>query len=767
MKTITIFCLCLLSGLFVNAQHAEYEWTKHFKEGGSTGYIFPFMHFDSDGDLYFVGSFLTNLDFLGATYTVPKKSTAHVKIKQDGALEWMKVAEGGFYAEIVTDANKKCYSGGNYLGSMTISPFTLNQTPGIVGQTSYYATLDSLGTFLSAANVYSGESFINSVSKLSANQNGDVAYVESRGVFIDLALGYQPYYYLTKKNHSGTTWTKSFLRTPINITNVNTLNETFIAGNFTTTFVLNGSTLTNSGLTDIYLAKLDANGVYQWVKKFGGALSDNLANVTTDNSGNYLITGTFASDSIQIDGIVLYSTGGNTRSFVAKLNSSGVCQWAKILDTGINYYTSEIFFDTLDSTIYTAGTFSGTLTLNDDTLYYAPDNRHFIIQLDNNGEKIAQLQYSMPINTFNYGTKFYDAHTLYVCGKFNDVATFGVETFTALNTQDGFISKINFCMESTTYYADNDNDGYGDAADVLEGCSPIAGYVLNSNDCDDANGDVYPDATEICNLLDDNCDGLIDESIINTTLTISGPTTFCKGSNVTLNAEVVVGYSYQWKKNGAPIPGAFSNSYSATKSGNYQVTISTAEGCSATSATIPVTVFNTPNATINNLDGTNNLCVDASIKLKANAGAGYTYQWIKNGVDIAGATTQIYFANAIGNYRVRVTNADGCPKNSAVLSIINACKSSDAIESKDFSITPNPNNGRFTLIFSNEFMKESSIPLIIYDMVGNQVFATNIITSELAANNEIILPTNLSSGLYLVTLNLESGVIHQKVEIIK
>ncbi|MGB4928912.1 MAG: MopE-related protein, partial [Chitinophagales bacterium] len=355
----------------------------------------------------------------------------------------------------------------------------------------------------------------------------------------------------------------------------------------------------------------------------------------------------------------------------------------------------------------------------------------------------------------------------YVCGKFNDVATFGVETFTALNTQDGFISKINFCMESTTYYADNDNDGYGDAADVLEGCSPIAGYVLNSNDCDDANGDVYPDATEICNLLDDNCDGLIDESIINTTLTISGPTTFCKGSNVTLNAEVVVGYSYQWKKNGAPIPGAFSNSYSATKSGNYQVTISTAEGCSATSATIPVTVFNTPNATINNLDGTNNLCVDASIKLKANAGAGYTYQWIKNGVDIAGATTQIYFANAIGNYRVRVTNADGCPKNSAVLSIINACKSSDAIESKDFSITPNPNNGRFTLIFSNEFMKESSIPLIIYDMVGNQVFATNIITSELAANNEIILPTNLSSGLYLVTLNLESGVIHQKVEIIK
>ncbi len=755
-----------MSNFCISAQQAEYVWTKHLIEGGSQGNILSSMHFDVDGDLYLVGTFSTSLDFLGVNYPTISNGNAIVKMKQDGSLIWMKTAVGGYYAEIVTDANKKGYVGGNYTSSMSIPPFTLNQTPGIFGQTSYYATLDSLGTFLTAANVYSGESFFNGVSRVSANQNGDVVYVESRGVFIDLVLWYQPYYYLTKKNNSGTTWTKSFLKTPINITHVNALNETLIAGNFTTTFVLNGSTLTNSGLSDIYLAKLDANGVYQWVKKIGGALSDNLVKITTDNSGNYLIAGTFKSDSIQIDDVVLYSTGGNTRSFVAKLNASGVCQWAKILDDGINYEVFEVYFNAADSTTYTAGYFGATLTLNEDTLYNAPDKRHFIIQLDSIGNKIAQLQLSMPISAFNYGTKFYDAKTIYVCGKFNNVATFGDETFTALNTQDGFISKINFCMESTTYFADTDNDGYGDAAAVIESCNPITGYLLNSDDCDDTNGDIYLGAIEICNLLDDNCDGLIDESIINTAITIGGPTAFCKGSNVTLNAEAAVGYSYQWNKNGSPIPGAFASAYTATKTGNYQVTISTAEGCTEMSSIIPVTVYNTPSATINNLDGTNNICVDANIKLKANSGVGLTYQWVKNGVDIAGATAQIYFANAVGNYRVRVANADGCSKNSAVLAIINSCKSADEFDSNDFTISPNPNAGAFTITFNNELNQESIIPLIIYDMVGNQVYASDIAANEIA-DTEIILPTNLSSGLYLVTLNLESGIIHRKIEIIK
>ena len=37
------------------------------------------------------------------------------------------------------------------------------------------------------------------------------------------------------------------------------------------------------------------------------------------------------------------------------------------------------------------------------------------------------------------------------------------------------------------------------------------GYSVNDGDCDDANPDVHPAATEICDEIDNDCDALIDE----------------------------------------------------------------------------------------------------------------------------------------------------------------------------------------------------------------------------------------------------------------
>ena len=67
-----------------------------------------------------------------------------------------------------------------------------------------------------------------------------------------------------------------------------------------------------------------------------------------------------------------------------------------------------------------------------------------------------------------------------------------------------------------TYYRDLDNDGFGDQSTTVQACSPPTGYVINSTDCDDNDNTVYPNATELCDGKDNDCDGTIDDGVQNT-----------------------------------------------------------------------------------------------------------------------------------------------------------------------------------------------------------------------------------------------------------
>ena len=63
------------------------------------------------------------------------------------------------------------------------------------------------------------------------------------------------------------------------------------------------------------------------------------------------------------------------------------------------------------------------------------------------------------------------------------------------------------------WWADADADGYGDASVWAYACTAPEGYVADPSDCDDGASAVSPAATEVCNTLDDDCDGLVDEGL--------------------------------------------------------------------------------------------------------------------------------------------------------------------------------------------------------------------------------------------------------------
>jgi hypothetical protein len=63
------------------------------------------------------------------------------------------------------------------------------------------------------------------------------------------------------------------------------------------------------------------------------------------------------------------------------------------------------------------------------------------------------------------------------------------------------------------WYQDADGDGHGDPEEERVDCEPGTGWVTaaEADDCDDANSDIFPGADELCDTVDNDCDGTVDE----------------------------------------------------------------------------------------------------------------------------------------------------------------------------------------------------------------------------------------------------------------
>ena len=82
------------------------------------------------------------------------------------------------------------------------------------------------------------------------------------------------------------------------------------------------------------------------------------------------------------------------------------------------------------------------------------------------------------------------------------------------NDCDGLIDDEDDSLLSattTTFYLDNDRDGYGDDAINVNACLPPEAHIEDSGDCNDDDATINPDAAEVCDEIDNDCDALTDD----------------------------------------------------------------------------------------------------------------------------------------------------------------------------------------------------------------------------------------------------------------
>ena len=181
--------------------------------------------------------------------------------------------------------------------------------------------------------------------------------------------------------------------------------NTYVSGVFSGTVTIGSTTLiatqTAPGYTgplDVFLAKLNAQGQYQWAIQLGDGQHALLGMLAADNLGNVYMTGNFGSYSMQVgaSGPVLYNSSNDDEGFVARFSGqNGQCQWARRFGSTGTDGGSTLTLNATGELYLTGRTGDGAADLGPYTLPAAPSysSRDFLAKLSASGTWLWAQQF--------------------------------------------------------------------------------------------------------------------------------------------------------------------------------------------------------------------------------------------------------------------------------------------------------------------------------------------------------------------------------------
>lgn len=573
--------------------------------------------------------------------------------------------------------------------------------------------------------------------------------------------------------------------------------------------------LTSAGDNDIFVAKFDVNGNFQWAKKVGGTASDKAISIFADNTGNVLITGEFLSPFVDFNpgvGVFNLSNSGVYDAFILKLDNAGNFQWANKIGAAGSQAGRAITTD-VNGNVLTCGFFQGTVDfdpgVNTSNLtafgFSGIYNDIFVQKLDPSGNFLWAKQFGGATTSGSAWSLKTDAFGgIYLTGNFKGVMDFdpsnGVYNLNAGNDAKQFTLKLN-SSGNLVWVIDliSSYQSFGYAIDISNsGGVYTTGYFIGLTDFDPGAGifnlssaggltmDIYIQKVSKCVLSSNITSNTCSPYTLNgQTYTQSGTYTQlftnAQGCDSTLTLNLTVNQPSSSAQTQTACASYTLNGQTYTQSGVYIQLLNNVQGCDST-LTLNLTV-NQPSSSVqtqsactsytlngqtytqsgaytqmlNNVHGcdstiTLNLTILPMPSVAVTLSSGVlsanqqnaSYQWLdcnNNYSPISGASQNTYTPLITGNYTVQIS-LNNCVDTSACNYV--QVGSSSILENflQTDKIYPNPNNGSF--IF------ESALGgfYFVTDLNGRVVYNFQSEKSE----KKLLLINEISSGLYFISM---------------
>jgi len=212
-----------------------------------------------------------------------------------------------------------------------------------------------------------------------------------------------------------------------------------VTGSFEGTASFGAHTVTSFGGSDVFIARVDANGNWTWAKRAGGTGGDTASGSSAHSWGGAVITGSFQGTAV-FGGHNLTSTG-DSDVFVAATDHNGNWVWAKRAGgTGADSGSGVSVL--ADGGAIVTGSFTGTATFGTHTLTSTGSDDVFVARIDPQGNWLwakrgggTGLDRASGVSTLPDGSAI-------VSGRFGNTATFGVHALTSAGLDDAFVARI-------------------------------------------------------------------------------------------------------------------------------------------------------------------------------------------------------------------------------------------------------------------------------------------------------------------------------------